>query len=106
MFCSYGDSVAHQKFDDVDTESFAEKDQPSSLTRTGPGLWRMIKPDVVEYGGDFIKEKNANPLISINSESAIEVVKTTLGGGNAIGHDLGTSYAAGKVTHIAGKILK
>ena len=33
----------------------------------------------------------------MNSESAIEVVKTTLGGGNAIGRDLVNYYAAGKV---------
>jgi len=98
-------SVSHQKFDDVDQESFASKDEPSSLTRTGPGIWRMIKPDVVEYGGDFIKEKNGNPNITTNSSSCIEVVKTTFDGGNAVGYDLGTSYAAGKVSFIVSKIL-
>lgn len=98
-------AVAHDKFEDDDRESFAEKDQPSSLTRTGLGLWRMIKPDVVEYGGDFIRNKQGNLIITTNQFGSIEVVKTTLDGGNAIGYDLGTSFAAGKVSHIATKIL-
>jgi hypothetical protein len=98
-------SVGNIKFDDADRESFADKDEPSSLTRTGPGIWRMIKPDIVEYGGDYIREKNQNPLISTLPGTSAEVVKTTFDGSNAIGYDVGTSYAAPKVSHIAGAIL-
>ncbi|MBS1666289.1 MAG: S8 family peptidase [Bacteroidetes bacterium] len=98
-------SVANTKYNDEDKESFTEKDEPSSLTRTGPGIWKMIKPDVVEYGGDYIKEKNQNPLISTLPVTSAEVIKTTFDGSNAIGYDVGTSYAAPKVSHIAGAIL-
>ncbi len=98
-------SVSNIKYNDDDKESFADKDEPSSLTRTGPGIWKMIKPDIVEYGGDYIKEKNQNPLISTLPVTSAEVIKTTFDGTNAIGYAVGTSYAAPKVSHIAGAIL-
>ena len=98
-------SIGNIKYDDADRESFADKDEPSSLSRTGPGIWKMIKPDVVEYGGDYLKEKNQNPLISTLPSTSAEVVKTTFDGSNAVGYDVGTSYAAPKVSHIAGAIL-
>lgn len=98
-------SIGNIKYNDADRESFADKDEPSSLSRTGPGIWKMIKPDIVEYGGDYIREKNQNPLISTLPVTSAEVVKTTFDGNNAIGYDVGTSYAAPKVSHIAGAIL-
>lgn len=99
-------SVCPNKFEDDFQISFAEKDGPSSLSRTGPGLWRMIKPDIVEYGGDYIREKSENPLITTNAMCSVEVVKTTFNGTNAVGHDLGTSFAAPKVSNIAGSIIR
>jgi len=99
-------SVCIEKFQDEDRTSFGERDELSSFSRTGPGLWGMIKPDVVEYGGDYVREKNANPLITVEPLCSAEVVKTTINGNNAVGYDIGTSYAAGKVSHIAGKIMK
>lgn len=99
-------SVCTNKFQDDDRTSFGERDEPSSFSRTGPGLWRMIKPDVVEYGGDYVREKSVNPLITVVPASSAQVAKTTINGNNAVGYDIGTSYAASKVSHIAGKILK
>ncbi len=98
-------SVSRAKYEDEDRESFAKEDEPSSFTRSGPGIWNMIKPDVVEYGGDYIREKTPTALISLEPISAVEVVKSTLDGSNAIGFDVGTSFAAPKVSHIAGFIL-
>ena len=98
-------SIGNTKYNDEDKESFADKDEPSALTRTGPGLWKMIKPDLVEYGGDYIREKGVNPLISTLPVTSAELVKTTFDGSNAIGYDIGTSYAAPKVSHIAGTLL-
>lgn len=99
-------SVCVNNYEDEDKKSFGAKDDPSSFTRTGPGIWRMLKPDVVEYGGDFIKEKVADPNISQLPETSVEVVKSTAGGGNAVGYDVGSSYATPKVSNIAGRILK
>ncbi len=98
-------SICSSEFDDADRKSFGTTDEPSAFTRTGPGIWRMVKPDVVEYGGDYIREKQNDPNLSQEHSVSAEVVTTTLHGGNAIGYDNGTSYAAPKVAHIAGKIL-
>ena len=95
-------SVCSIKYDTDLTESFGSKDDPSSFSRSGPGLWGMIKPDVVEYAGDIVKEKNANPNLTYESSISPELVKSTYGGGNGVGNDsVGTSYAAPKVAHIA-----
>jgi hypothetical protein len=95
-------SVCIEKFDSPDKESFGEKDSPSPFSRTGLGLWGCVKPDVVEYGGDFTIEKNENPNISYETTTSPELVKSTLGGGSGVGNDsVGTSYAAPKVANIA-----
>lgn len=99
-------SICSLKFDDGSKESFGGKDQPSSFSRTGLGLWGMIKPDVVEYGGDFVKEKNTNPNISEESSISPELVRSTLGGGSDMGHGVGTSFSAPKVSHIVANLQR
>lgn len=93
-------------FTDQDRQSFGEKDMVSSFSRCGPGIWKMIKPDVVEYGGDFVREKTVNPNLTQENSTMVEVVRTTTGAANVIGYDLGTSFSTPKVSHIAGAILK
>lgn len=98
-------SICISKLDDVQKESFGAKDDPSSFSRTGLGLWSMIKPDVVEYGGDFAKEKNANPNLTNEFAISPELVKSTYNGGSGVGQDsVGTSYAAPKVAHIVARL--
>jgi Subtilisin-like serine proteases len=99
-------SVCIGEFEDLDRISFGKKDQVSSFSRSGLGLWGMIKPDLVEYGGDYIREKAGAMLVSENFSVGSEVIRATLDGNNAIGHHVGTSYSAPKVSHIAAKIYK
>lgn len=100
-------SVCINKLDTDLKESFGAKDDPSSFSRAGLGLWGMIKPDVVEYAGDVAKEKNANPNLSYEASISPELVKSTYGGGNGVGNDsVGTSYAAPKVAHIAANLQR
>jgi hypothetical protein len=100
-------SICIAKFDDAQKESFGARDEPSSFSRTGLGLWSMIKPDVVEYGGDFVREKNSNPNLSNEPNISPELVKSTYNGGSGVGQDsVGTSYAAPKVTHIVAHLQR
>ncbi|WP_184548352.1 S8 family peptidase [Mucilaginibacter sp. FT3.2] len=100
-------SVCIGEFDNPDKKSFGHRDEPSSFTRTGLGLWDMIKPDVVEYGGDFVYEKLGNQLISNEESISPELVCSTRGGHSAVSkHSVGTSFATPKVTHIAGWLNK
>jgi Subtilase family len=97
-------SVCLNHYEDLDKQSFGKKDEPSSFSRTGLGIWGMVKPDVVEYGGDWIREKTTKPNLSINNDVCPELVRT---GGGGIGKDaIGTSFATPKVSSIAVTLQK
>jgi hypothetical protein len=89
-------SVCHDEYNDLDRKSFGRRDEISAFSRSGFGMWNAIKPEVVEYGGDVIKEK-LGPNLSILPQTSTEVVKT---GPVGLGYDIGTSFAAPKVAHI------
>jgi hypothetical protein len=77
----------------------------SGYSRVGPGIWGHIKPDVVEYGGGLVVSNNGAITVREHGETATELIRSTLNGGNAIGKDsVGTSFAAPKVAHIAAKL--
>lgn len=95
-------SVCATDFEDDDRISFGKKHDISSFSRSGPGIWNSVKPDVVEVGGDFLKERNSQ-ILSIHDQVSIKVVKT---GANRTGFGIGTSFATPKVTHIAAMAAK
>jgi len=65
----------------------------------------VIKPDVVEYGGDFAKDAGVPPNFTCPEDVCPELIRSTLYGGPAVGRDdVGTSYAAPKVTHIIARL--
>ncbi|NER38804.1 MAG: S8 family peptidase [Oscillatoria sp. SIO1A7] len=83
--------------------SFAEEaDRPSAFSRYGLGIWETIKPEVVEYGGDFVTDGGNPPNVTWPKEVCPELVRSTRGGGPTLASDnVGTSFAAPKVSHIA-----
>ncbi len=85
--------------------SISQKDKPSAFSCSGLGIWETIKPEVVEYGGDLVKDDNQPPNIVIRKEICPELVRSTLNGGPAVASDnVGTSFAAPKVSHIAARL--
>lgn len=102
-------SVAHAVVVDGPRRSFATvRDFPSAFSRSGYSpLWSVVKPEVVEYGGDNLGEVPPTQSISTNSETAPELVASTLHGEPAISRDdVGTSFAAPKVAHIAAHLQR
>ncbi len=93
-------SVCSADFEDPDRISFGKRGYISSFSRCGPGLWQSIKPDVVEFGGDFLREVNGIN-VSPHDNVAVKVVKS---GGNRTGFSVGTSFAAPKVAHIVARL--
>lgn len=82
--------------------SISEKDRPSAFSCSGLGIWETIKPEVVEYGGDLVKDEGTPPNITYPTNVCPELVRSTLNGGPAVASDnVGTSFAAPKVSHIA-----
>lgn len=105
-FCLAVGSINHNRFDDGFWQSLGEADDASPFSRTGFGLWGMIKPDVVEYGGGLVKSLTGNFLAS-RADVCPQLIRSTLHGGNFIGNDdVGTSFSAPKVSHIAGQLEK
>ncbi|MEQ6352817.1 S8 family peptidase [Ralstonia pseudosolanacearum] len=84
-------------------------DAPSAFTRAGPGIWKVIKPEVVAYGGDAARTNNAPPDVQgggVIPAACPELVRSTLHA-PAPSSDrdaAGTSYAAPKVARIAARI--
>jgi hypothetical protein len=80
----------------------AKENQPSPFTRTGPGINGMIKPELVEYGGNLIltethariTEDRGGKIALLNNKTTEDIIK----------YDYGTSYSAPKVAYVAGKI--
>jgi hypothetical protein len=98
-------SINHNSFEDGDWKTLGELNEVSGYSRTGPGIWGHIKPDVVEYGGGVVFSKNGAITVKEHGETATELIRSTLNGGNAYGKDsVGTSFAAPKVAHIAAKL--
>jgi len=99
-------SISHASYEDDDYHSLAGQEKVSPFSRSGLGMWNCIKPEVVEYGGDFIKNKNSNEIIT-HKETSPELINSTLYGATAWGRDdVGTSFAAPKVSHIASRLQK
>jgi hypothetical protein len=101
-------SICNGEYEDIDLKSFGETHFPSSFSRTGLGIWNSIKPELVEYGGDYVIEKNGvNKLISQNKETSIHLVRSTLNGGPATSIDgIGSSFSAPKVTGILAELQR
>jgi subtilisin family serine protease len=99
-------SINSNSFRDLSWSSLGEKDEPSPFSCSGLGIWDTIKPEVVEYGGDILKDENQPPNFICSSTSP-ELVRSTLGSGASplVGADaFGTSFAAPRVTHIAARL--
>jgi hypothetical protein len=98
-------SVALSTYDQPLLASLSKEDHPSAFSCSGLGIWKTIKPEVVEYGGDLTKDTGNPPNLTQYENVCPELVRSTLKGGPAIAQDqVGTSYAAPKVSHIAARL--
>lgn len=79
---------------------------PSAFSRSGFGIWNVIKPEVVEFGGDAIRTGSTPPDVQVGGRipsACPELVRSTMfPPGLAYDRDqAGTSFAAPKVTRVA-----
>lgn len=77
-------------------------DQPSPFSRRGPGMLGEIKPELVEYGGNLVRDVE---LQSIHRNIGTDVVVATRVVTPAVTGDAGTSLAAPRVAHTVAGIL-
>lgn len=98
-------SINSKTFDNGSWKSLGNADEISAFSRIGTGIWGQVKPDVVEYGGGIVYSDGSVIRVKEHPETATELIRSTLHGGNAFGKDsVGTSFAAPKVTHIAARL--
>lgn len=104
-------SIAYGMFQTDNWRSFAgEPDRPSAFSRAGPGIWDVIKPEVVEYGGDFVRSTTGPTDVrgSGLQDACPPLVRSTMHPpGPASDRDAtGTSFAAPKVARIAAELQR
>lgn len=105
-------AVAYGSLESGAWQSFAqEPGHPAAFTRSGFGIWNVIKPEVVEYGGDAIKTASDPPDVQVGGRvpaACPELVRSTMHPpGPPFDRDqAGTSFAAPKVTRIAAALQR
>lgn len=100
-------SISLSNYETEDLIALGNKNEPSSFTRTGPGIWDVIKPDVVEYGGTDVKNKDGRLItLTTPSEVCLELIRISPEGPAYSKDAIGTSFSTPKVTYIASQIQK
>ena len=91
--------------DDPAEQPIARRDQPSPFTRSGPSVGGAIKPELVAYGGNYaVNARTANRPIVRQGLGELSTCKD-FAAGRLLAEEVGTSFAAPHVAHLAARIL-
>jgi hypothetical protein len=85
------------------SRAIALTDEASPFTRCGPGIRKEIKPEVVDYGGNFLLDEESGQ-VRANRGLSLPVASNQLS--PAIRFDAGTSLAAPRVSHKLALVLQ
>jgi hypothetical protein len=85
------------------SRAIANQGQASPFTRCGPGVGREIKPELVEYGGNYVLDEEGGQVRD-NLGCSVPVASHQLT--PALRHQSGTSLAAARVAHKAALIAR
>lgn len=96
---SLGQGSAHQWFSKL---LAGDEYFPSPFTRTGPGVNGMIKPDLVEFGGDLSIERGSG--IVVDPSIGVITAERDFPTEGLLTIEDGTSFSAAKVSHLAAKL--
>lgn len=99
-------AICDGEYEDIDLKSFGKEGSISSFSRSGCGIWNSIKPEVVEFGGDYVRSKHNNNTFITKEETSTELIRRSPEGPAFSKDGLGTSFSAPKVTSIAAKLEK
>lgn len=105
-------SVAYGALESGGWRTFAqERGYPSAFSRSGFSIWNIIKPEVAEYGGDYVRTANMPPDVQAGGRIAAacpELVRSTVfpPGPPFDRDETGTSFSAPKVARIAAELQR
>ena len=92
--------------DDPAYQPVARTDQPSPFTRHGPSVNGAIKPDLVDYGGNWMIDARTGGGLAAGRQGVGELsTNGSFTTQNPFREDSGTSFSAPKVAHAAARIL-
>lgn len=98
-------SICPNGFETVDERSISPANHISSFSRSWFWIWDSIKPELVEYGGEYVVDKITPYGLRQKEPTSIETTNSTLTGGKAYSKDsIGTSFSAPKVCNILAQI--
>ena len=82
----------------------ARTGQPSPFTRHGPSVKGAIKPDLVDYGGNYAVDARAGVVSARQGVGELSISRD-FAEGRLFAGDSGTSFAAPRVANAAARIL-
>ena len=80
----------------------AKSQQPSPFTRSGPGINGYIKPELLDVGGNVVRDASFGNVVE---DAGCSIVTTTNEVGKLLHRTCGTSFSAPKVAHLAARIM-
>lgn len=83
--------------------AIAPVDGISPFSRSGPGAFKGIKPDLVHYGGNWVVRPNGQIALPESGTGVVSLALTDTG--RLFGMGVGTSYAAPRIAHAAALVL-
>ena len=92
--------------DDPGYRPIARAGQPSPFTRCGPSVNGAVKPELVDYGGNWMVDARAGDHVSGRTPGAGELsVSHEFATGRPFAEDSGTSFAAPRVANAAARVF-
>lgn len=93
--------------DGIQVQPIAERNEPSPVTRSGPGLGDAIKPDLVDYGGTIVFNGHVNRLLQGSHWASAGMLTLSDDYRRSLFTAAsGTSYAAPRVAYKAAQIVR
>lgn len=90
-------SIAYLNYETEDSISIGGENEPSAFSRSGAGIWNSVKPDVVEYGGTWVKNKEGHDIrLTTPSDVCPELVRVSPEGSAFSKDAIGTSFSTPK----------
>lgn len=91
--------------DDPAEQPIARHDQPAPFTRSGPSVGGAIKPELVDYAGNWaVNRRSANQWIVKQGLGELSTGRETAAG-RLLAEATGTSFAAPEIAHLAAHVL-
>lgn len=96
-------SIAHSAIvTNPNAIAIAQEGHASPFTRSGPGFSDSVKPDFVEYGGNYVADPQTG---LISSDLGTDVIMASGELSRVLQRNVGTSFAAPRIAFHAARIL-